>query len=628
MPETSIIIRTLNEEKHLGNLLRAIAEQEYKDYEIIVVDSGSTDRSIEIAEKHNAKIISIESRDFTFGYALNIGAKAAAGKYLVTASAHVLPLDNRWLTNIIAPLKENPKLAEVYGRQAGHPTSKFSEKMDFIRIFKLEPIDSSVPIDYVNHANAAVRKDLWEQYPFDEYLFGLEDVAWSKLITEKGYLIRYEPEAPVYHIHEEKWPQVYNRYRREAIAALRIGLPHPPQGRTSLFGFISNLILDYIASFPSYSGGRFEEILRFRWYQWKGSRQGWLFDQNVNLEKERFNILFPSFNKAVVIRAPHEAAIEDTSLPEMKPGDVLVRVAYVGICRTDVEVYEGTLGYYTSGLAKYPIVPGHEYSGTVVKVGANNRFQERIKPGMKVIGEVMISKKEKGRREIGVVNHNGAYAEYVVVPGDLIHKVPENLDLKTAVLAEPLAVVTRGLERIKHKLLPQSKIAVIGAGPIGNLAVQSLFTQGHKVSVFDKRKERLEILENKIEKGSLKLEGLDRYDIIIEATGSREALEEILKHSNVDSTILLLGFPYGEISFNFEDLVAREKHVIGSVGAGWDEFKKALELLPELDTEPLTKMVLPIEEYKKAWHMLESGDYLKIILAPNPLEESERKESI
>ncbi|MDI6591504.1 MAG: glycosyltransferase family A protein, partial [Patescibacteria group bacterium] len=73
MPETSIIIRTFNEEKHVGNLLKAIREQDYKDYEIILVDSGSTDRTLEIAKKFGHKILEIESQDFTFGYSLNVG---------------------------------------------------------------------------------------------------------------------------------------------------------------------------------------------------------------------------------------------------------------------------------------------------------------------------------------------------------------------------------------------------------------------------------------------------------------------------------------------------------------------------------------------------------------------------
>lgn len=623
MPETSIIIRTFNEEKHLGNLLRTIAEQDYRDYEIIIVDAGSTDRTLEIAAKFPVKIVEIESRDFTFGYALNVGCKEARGKYLVVASAHVLPVDNEWLSHLVAPFS-NERTAKVYGRQLGHQTSKFSEQRDFKRIFGTEPIETSVPLDYVNHANAALRRELWEKRHFDEYLFGLEDVEWAKYITGEGYLIQYEPKAAVYHIHGERWGQVFNRYRREAIAASRIGLKQPPQGRTGLGRLLINLSLDFFASFPNWSLSRLEEILRFRYYQWKGSRQGWLYDKNLDLVSKRRELFYPAASQAVVVRDRNRAELEELPLPEMRPGDVLIKVAYVGICRTDLEVYDGTLGYYKDGTARYPIVPGHEFSGTIVKIGANSRFQERMKLGQRVVGECIISKGEGSkRREIGVVNHNGAYSQYVVVPGNLIHKIPEGMDVKTAVLAEPLSVVMRGLGRIESKLTPESKIAVIGAGTIGNFCTQVLSLDGHKVRVFDRRKERLNLLRGSAEGVSESLNRLGGFDIIIEATGSKDVLEQVLRESRVDGMILLLGFPYGEINFNFEDLVAREKNIIGSVGAGWDDFVKALKLLPKMNTAPFTETVLPLEDFKKAWKLLRSSKYIKIILRPNPIEDEQ-----
>ena len=134
MKEASIVIRTFNEEKHIGNLLRAIKKQDHKDYEVIIVDSGSTDRTLEIVEEFDAEVIKIEPRDFTFGYALNIGCEAASGKYLVFVSAHIIPTDNKWLSNLLIPFQDK-KVAMVYGRQIGNSESKFSEKMDFERLF-------------------------------------------------------------------------------------------------------------------------------------------------------------------------------------------------------------------------------------------------------------------------------------------------------------------------------------------------------------------------------------------------------------------------------------------------------------------------------------------------------------
>src|SRR3989344_3446611 len=116
MPETSIVIRTFNEEKHIGNLLRAIGEQKYRDHEVVIVDSGSTDATLDIARQFPTTIVEIESRDFTFGYALNVGCEKARGMHLVFVSAHVLPLDTHWLGNLIAPFTDQQG-AMVYGRQ-------------------------------------------------------------------------------------------------------------------------------------------------------------------------------------------------------------------------------------------------------------------------------------------------------------------------------------------------------------------------------------------------------------------------------------------------------------------------------------------------------------------------------
>ncbi|MFH0856635.1 MAG: glycosyltransferase family A protein, partial [bacterium] len=97
MPLVSIIIRTKNEAKHLGDLLEMLKKQTYTDLEIILVDSGSTDGTLEIAKKYGVRIIKIRPEDFTFPYASNIGAENAQGKYLVYISGHCLPLSEKWI---------------------------------------------------------------------------------------------------------------------------------------------------------------------------------------------------------------------------------------------------------------------------------------------------------------------------------------------------------------------------------------------------------------------------------------------------------------------------------------------------------------------------------------------------
>ena len=120
----------------------------------------------------NKKMYKIEKQDFTFGYSLNEGCKKSRGKYLVFASAHVLPVDEYWLSNLLAPFN-NEKVAVVYGRQIGDDGAKFSEKMDLRRLFGNSPINSNIVLNYyANNANSVVRKSIWEENKFDEYLFG------------------------------------------------------------------------------------------------------------------------------------------------------------------------------------------------------------------------------------------------------------------------------------------------------------------------------------------------------------------------------------------------------------------------------------------------------------------------
>ncbi len=615
MPETSIVIRTYNEEKHLGNLLGAIKNQDHQDFEVVIVDSGSSDRTLEIAEKFQAKIVKIESRDFTFGYALNVGCAEAKGKYLVFASAHVLPVDNKWLSKLVEPFK-NEKVAMVYGRQVGHATSKFSEKRDFKRLFGKHPVNKGMPIDFANNANSAVRKMFWEKRNFDERLFGLEDIEWAKYHRDHGFDIFYEPKAAIYHIHNEAWHQVFNRYRREAIAAYRIGMKHPPQVKLDFFSPVWRLATDIVASYPNFSLKRIEEILRFRYYQWKGSYRGWYKDRGLDIDKDTEDLYFPlpQTNESVVIEQANKATIKEVPVPTMLPGDILIRVAYVGICRTDIEVFEGSLGYYRNGIAHYPITPGHEYSGTIVRVGSNNRYREHFKSGDKVVGECILSRKDSDRKEVGVINHNGAYSKYVIVPGSAVHRLPSGLDLKTAALTEPLAVVLRALRRVRGRLTPGSKVAIVGAGPIGNFAAQVLTREGHKVTVFDKKAERLKFLEDKVEKTSTDLEDIGQFKLIIEATGSVEALDIVLSGSTGDSTLLLLGFPYADMKYNFENLVGHEKVIVGSVGAESEDFGQALKLLSFLDTARFVENVLQIKDFEKAWKLQKEGKHLKLIL--------------
>jgi glycosyltransferase involved in cell wall biosynthesis len=218
--EASIVIRTLNEERHLPNLLEGIKQQTFQDYEIVHVDSGSTDRTVEIVHQYTSNIFHIPQREFTFGRSLNLGCQHANGRYLVFVSAHVRPVDEHWLSNLIKPFEE-PKIGMVYGRQLGVETTRIAEERDFLQNYgPTSKILLDEPLS--NNANSAIPKELWLQQPFDETLTGVEDVDWARKIQSKGYRVYYPANAAVYHIHEESLRQIYRRFKREGIANKQI----------------------------------------------------------------------------------------------------------------------------------------------------------------------------------------------------------------------------------------------------------------------------------------------------------------------------------------------------------------------------------------------------------------------
>jgi glycosyltransferase involved in cell wall biosynthesis len=216
----SIVIRSFNEAEHIGSLLAGIGHQTLPPEQIVLVDSGSTDRTVEIAEHFGAQIVRIEPDAFSFGRSLNLGCEAATGDLIVIASAHVRPVLDTWLEQLTAPLQDD-KVALAYGRQRGDHRTRFSEAQILSRWFP-ERSDLRQDHPFCNNANAAIRRESWRSQPYDEQLTGLEDLDWARQWIEKGLRIAYVAEAPVIHVHEESWRQVANRYRREALAHRQI----------------------------------------------------------------------------------------------------------------------------------------------------------------------------------------------------------------------------------------------------------------------------------------------------------------------------------------------------------------------------------------------------------------------
>ena len=288
----SLVIRAYNEAEHIGKLMDGIACQDLGDlqgYEVILVDSGSTDQTREIAREKGARIVSIKKSDFSFGRALNYGCEAAEGEYLLFASAHVYPVYPDWIAKMVAPFRSDERVGLVYGRQVGNAQTQFSEEQIFKKWFP-ENSDYNQQTPFCNNANCAIRKSLWEKLPYDESLSGLEDMDWAKKIMDQGIKVAYEAEAEIVHVHEETPDKIMNRYMREAIAMKKVH----PDFNFSLWTYWSLLVRHIFSdSIEAVKTGVFFKevgnIFMFRKNQFWGTYKGYNQDGNISKElKNRF----------------------------------------------------------------------------------------------------------------------------------------------------------------------------------------------------------------------------------------------------------------------------------------------------------------------------------------------------
>lgn len=194
----SIIIRTKNEERWITQCLREVFNQDYKDFEVIIVDSESSDKTLQKARQFNiAKIITCN--DYLPGKALNMGIKESKGKAIVSLSGHCIPTDEKWLSNLYRNLS-SPDIAGVYGRQEPMTFTPPSDKRDLTLVFGLDK-KIQVKDSFFHNANSMIRRDIWDLVKFDEKVTNIEDRVWAQRVLQKGFKIIYEPEASVYHYH-------------------------------------------------------------------------------------------------------------------------------------------------------------------------------------------------------------------------------------------------------------------------------------------------------------------------------------------------------------------------------------------------------------------------------------------
>ena len=197
--KASIIIRTYNEERWISHCLGAIFDQNFENFEVILVDNNSTDHTVEVAKRYPVSAV-VNIDKFMPGKAINDGIRASTGDYIVCISGHCIPQDKQWLKNLYDNFDNSRKIAGVYGRQLPVAYTSDADKRDLLITFGE---DKKVQVkDYFFHnANSMIPRAIWNEFPFDEDATNIEDRIWGKAVVEAGYEIIYEPSASVYHYH-------------------------------------------------------------------------------------------------------------------------------------------------------------------------------------------------------------------------------------------------------------------------------------------------------------------------------------------------------------------------------------------------------------------------------------------
>jgi threonine dehydrogenase-like Zn-dependent dehydrogenase len=312
--------------------------------------------------------------------------------------------------------------------------------------------------------------------------------------------------------------------------------------------------------------------------------------------------------KAVILDSTGLRVVSDYPVPTPVRDEILVRVLQAGICETDLQLIQGYMGYEG--------VLGHEFVG-IAESGALQ--------GERVVGEINCSCHKCGtckdglanhcphRTVLGILQHDGAFAEYICVPACNLHQVPETVSTDAAVFTEPLAAAFQIPAQIK--IDRSSRALVLGDGRLGNLCSQVLKLSGCQVTTVGKHPRKLQLLQN-LDIETVLLDDLQptkEYDLVVDCTGSAAGLPIAVQHCKPRGTVVLKTTVAGEQTLSLAPIVIDEITVVGS---RCGPFATALSALQQdlIDVLPLISSRFPLEQGDAAIEEARVKPVLKVIL--------------
>jgi len=327
--------------------------------------------------------------------------------------------------------------------------------------------------------------------------------------------------------------------------------------------------------------------------------------------------------------------LADGPVPRVPRGWALIRVGLAGICNTDLEILRGYHNFRGT--------LGHEFVGEVAAcggAGTARRAAEKRWLGRRVVGEINITCRGLGldpqcgfcrrgiathcarRRVLGILNHDGAFAEYLTLPLVNLHAVPEGLGDDRAVFTEPLAAACQILAQVPAAARGKS-VAVLGDGKLGQLVVRVLAAAGARVVLFGRHREKLDLAAGyPVSRVALRrsqtawaAQRLGRYPCVVDATGSPEGFALATRMTEPRGTLVLKSTFHGTARLETWPIVVDEMTVIGS---RCGPFRRALALLSSgrVDPRPLVSRVFPLSEARDAFRESRAPGVLKVLLKP------------
>jgi alcohol dehydrogenase len=311
-------------------------------------------------------------------------------------------------------------------------------------------------------------------------------------------------------------------------------------------------------------------------------------------------------------------------LPRLKPGWALVRVRLAGICNTDIEILRGYHDFHGT--------LGHEFVGDVVRVAS---AKDRGWIGRRVAGEINLACAGLGfrrpcsycrrripthcerRRVLGIIGHDGAFAEYLALPVVNLHRVPASIPDEAAVFTEPLAAACEILEQINTRA--HREAAVIGDGKLAQLIVRVLRAAGMRVVMIGKHASKLRLARlariTTVKVASASAHRSNQYSLTVEATGSPSGLELAQDITVPRGTVVLKSTFHGAAEVETWPMVVKELTVIGS---RCGPFPAALALLRSgrVDPRPLISRIFPLKDAAKAIRYAQQPGVMKVLLQP------------